>query len=224
MKILLVEDDIKIANLTKIALDRQKYLVSIAYDGCQAKQIIETQDFDLAVLDVMLPDCDGYDVCRHIRSLGLKLPILMLTARDSVEDKVHGLDAGADDYLTKPFALEELFARIRALLRRESQLHWEKIEHQDIILDLKNNEIRVAGKKMDLVRKEFLFLEYLLRHKEEMSTRTAISEHLWGDDYLFTVRQNDALNVLACKVRKKLSKAGKKEYIKTVSKQGYRLV
>ncbi|MFA5926804.1 MAG: response regulator transcription factor [Patescibacteria group bacterium] len=224
MKILLVEDDKKIANLTRMALAGQKYLVNIACDGLQAKKIIETEDFDLAILDIMLPDCDGYEVCRHIRTLGLKMPVLMLTARDSLDDKVSGLDAGADDYLTKPFALEELFARVRALLRRERELHWEKIEHREIVLDLKENQIFVCGKKIDLVRKEFLFLEFLLRHRDEVSTRTAISEHLWGDNYLYTSRQDDALNVLVSKVRKKLVGVSGTGYIKTINGKGYKLI
>lgn len=225
MKILLVEDERKIANLIALGLQSEGHIVNIAYDGNQAKKLVETEDFDLVILDVMLPGSDGFSVCRHIRSLNLKWPILMLTACTDVLDTIHGLDVGADDYLKKPFNFRELCARVRALSRREDLVHLPIIKHGSISFNQNNREIMIEGRKLDLSQKEYQLLDFLLRHECQLCTKTIIGEHLWGVNYKYSDKENHVISTMISSLRKKISKLSKKGegLIKTVSGAGYKL-
>jgi DNA-binding response OmpR family regulator len=218
MRILLVEDEIRIADFIKRGLREEHYTVDLASTGDKALFLAETNPYDLIVLDVMLPDGDGRGICRQLRGKKISVPVLMLTARGSVEEKVSGLDAGADDYLTKPFAFEELLARVRALLRRDASVKTTSLKVEDLELDQLTRKVRRAGKEIGLSVKEYALLEYLMMHAGQVVTRTMISEHVWGDDFdSFT----NIIDVYTNFLRKKIDKGFKKELIHTVRGVGY---
>ena len=220
MRILLVEDEPQIADFIARGLSENGHSVDVACDGEEALAWPDVAEFDLIVLDVMLPVRDGLDVCRTLRSRGVRIPILMLTARDAVEDRVGGLDAGADDYLVKPFAFAELLARIRALSRREPALVGNRLQILDLTLDTATRIIERAGETIDLTAKEFSILEYLMRHPSQVLSRSLIAEHVWNYDF---ENATNVIDVHIKNLRKKIDGASDVKLIQTVRGAGYRI-
>jgi len=221
MRILVVEDESKIADLIKKGLESEGYAVDIAADGEQGFVKGKKDIYDLIILDLMLPKKDGLDVCKEIRRAKVETPILMLTARDSIKNKIDGLDVGADDYLTKPFDFGELLARIRALLRRPAgQSKNDTIKIGDLKIKIKSREVYRGNKKINLTTKEFNLLEYLARRVGEVVTRTEISEHVWDQNY---DPFSNIVDVYIRYLRRKLDKKSSSQIIETVRGAGYRL-
>jgi DNA-binding response OmpR family regulator len=183
MRLLLVEDDSRLARVVTRGLQEQSYAVDIVSNGNEALYQIEINDYDLVVLDVMIPGKDGFAVCREIRSLGKRVPVLMLTARDAVDDRIQGLDSGADDYLTKPFEFRELLARLRALLRRPEHLNPSQICVGDLVLDSASQTARRGNRAISLTSKEYAFLEFLARNANRVVGRSEIAEHVWDESF-----------------------------------------
>lgn len=183
MRILVVEDEHKIAGAIKKGLEQESFAVDIAYEGSEAIASATTTDYDLILLDIMLPGLvDGVDVCKEIRREAVHVPILMLTAKDAVPDRIRGLNAGADDYLAKPFAFEELLARIRALLRRPEKLQKDILRIADLKLDTTTYAVTRAGKPVKLSKKEYALLEYLMRNQNQILSKDTIINHVWDYD------------------------------------------
>jgi DNA-binding response OmpR family regulator len=220
MRILVVDDDHRLCSVVKRGLLEEAYAVDVAYDGEEGQYMAEVNPYDLVILDIMMPRKDGIQVCKELRAKRVNTPILMLTARDTVQDKVTGLDAGADDYLVKPFAFDELLARIRALLRRESVSRSPEIKAGDLVLNTLTREVRRGDKTIELTNKEYAILEYLMRHPNAVLSRTMIEEHAW--DYDFDSMSN-LVDVYIRRLRDKLADKGEKELIQTVRGAGYRL-
>ena len=223
MKILVVDDERAVRESLRRALELEGYEIELAEDGSQALRLLETEpEPDAMVLDILMPGVDGLEVSRTLRRKGSKLPILMLTARTQVEDRVEGLDAGADDYLTKPFALEELFARVRALLRRSGDdgADGETLRFADLELDPGTREVRRDGKRIELTRTEFSLLELFLLNPRQVLTRSVIFERVWGYDFGFA---SNSLDVYIGYLRRKTEAAGKPRLIHTVRGVGYAL-
>jgi DNA-binding response OmpR family regulator len=183
MRLLLVEDDARIARFVAKGLREQAYAVDVAGTGEEALYQAAVNTYDLVILDVMIPAPDGFAVCRELRKSGQRMPILMLTARDAVEDRIAGLDHGADDYLTKPFEFRELLARLRALLRRTGELRPEKITIADLVLDTGGQSAKRAGRQVTLTAKEYALLEYLARNAGRVVGRAEIAEHVWDETF-----------------------------------------
>jgi two-component system, OmpR family, response regulator len=183
MRVLVVEDEVKMAGLLKRGLEEEGYAVDVAGTGSEAVWLGTENLYDAIVLDIMLPDVDGLEVCRQLRSGGRWAPVLMLTARDAVPDRVAGLDSGADDYLTKPFSFTELFARLRALMRRAAGERPAVLRAGDLSLDPATRKVARGTRAIDLTAKEFALLEYFLRHPGEVLTRSRIIEHVWDFAY-----------------------------------------
>jgi heavy metal response regulator len=183
MRLLLVEDDVRISNFVAKGLRENAYAVDVAADGENALYQAAVNDYDAIILDVMLPLKNGFAVCRELRESGVKTPILMLTARDTIEDRIAGLDYGADDYLIKPFAFEELLARLRALLRRSAEVRPPIITIADLEIDTTAQRVRRSGKEISLTTKEYALLEYLAREKGKVVGRAAIAEHVWDENF-----------------------------------------
>ena len=220
MRVLLVEDEARIADFVARGLSERGYAVDVAPDGDEALQWVEVADFDLIVLDVMLPGLDGIEVCRTLRKRGLGTPILMLTARDGVEDRVRGLDSGADDYLVKPFAFEELLARLRALMRREPAVIGTVLQAGDLRMDTATLEVSRRGVVIDLTAKECRLLEYLMRRPNQVLTRTMITEHVWNYEF------DNATNVIDVHIRnlrRKIDDPFDPKLIQTIRGAGYRI-
>jgi DNA-binding response OmpR family regulator len=220
MKILVVEDDRKVAGFIEQGLREEGYAVDVAPDGEEATMLAHVYDYDLVVLDVMLPKKNGLQVAAELRREGRKIPVLMLTARDSTEDVVRGLDAGADDYLTKPFKFEELLARVRALVRRGGAARTELLVYGSIELDRLKHKVRVNGKPVDLTPKEFHLLQHFLLHPEEVVRRTELLEKVW--DMHFDPESN-VVDVHVGNLRRKLRQAAGMELIHTERGVGFRL-
>ena len=220
MRVLVVEDSRRLAGIIKRGLLEEGYTVDNAYDGEEAQYMAESTPFDLIVLDIMLPKKDGLAVCRDLRSKNVNIPILMLTAKDSVEDRVLGLDTGADDYLVKPFAFSELLARLRALLRREVLPRVQKLQVGDLSLDPQSREAWRDGSRMDLTAKEYAILEYFMRRPNAVVTRTMLGESVW--DYEFDGLSN-IIDVYVRRLRRKIDREGQDSLIQTVRGSGYRL-
>jgi heavy metal response regulator len=220
MRILVVEDEKKVASFLKKGLEEEYYAVDCAYDGEEALFMAETNEYDLMLLDIMLPKIDGLEVLKGVRDKGLTLPVLMLTAKDSVEDVVKGLDAGGDDYLTKPFAFAELLARVRALLRRKEREPAGELRVADLVLDPATHTVSREGQEIDLTAKEYALLEYLMRHVNRVVTRTMISEHVW--DYHFDPLTN-VIDVYVNHLRKKIDLNSSQRLIHTIRGVGYML-
>jgi DNA-binding response OmpR family regulator len=220
MKILVVEDEPKLNKGLVTGLQNRGYAVDFAFDGEEGEKMARVNDYDLLILDVMMPKRDGRDVCRSLRAFGIQTPILFLTARDSVEDKVAGLDLGADDYLAKPFSFEELVARIRTLLRRPKQTQSDVLLLDDLQLDTCSQTVKIKEKPLDLTLREYGILEYLLRNKNNLVTREDLLTHVW--DRFFDSLSN-VVDVHLKNLRKKLPSTYAKR-IQTVWGKGYRLV
>jgi two-component system, OmpR family, response regulator MprA len=222
MRILVVDDDRAVRESLRRSLQFNGYQVDLASDGQQAMEAVAAQRPDAMVLDVMMPRLDGLEVCRRMRSSGDDLPILVLTARDAVSDRVAGLDAGADDYLPKPFALEELLARLRALLRRRSPAAGEQagapLRFADLQLDPVTREVRRGERMISLTRTEFALLELLLRHPRQVLTRSRILEEVWGFDF---PTSGNALEVYIGYLRRKTEVGDEPRLIHTVRGVGY---
>jgi DNA-binding response OmpR family regulator len=220
MRVLVVEDSRRLAGIIKRGLLEEGYTVDNAYDGEEAEYMAESTPFDLIILDIMLPKKDGLAVCRDLRSKNLNTPILMLTAKDSVEDKVTGLDTGADDYLVKPFAFSELLARLRALLRREVLPKTQKYQVGDLSLDPQSREVWRNGSRLELTAKEYAIIEYFMRRPNAVVTRTMLGESVW--DYEFDGLSN-IIDVYVRRLRQKIDREGQPSLIQTVRGAGYRL-
>ncbi len=220
MTILVVEDEIKITRFIKKGLEMEHYTVDTAYDGKEGLDKAEVNNYDLIILDIMLPKMSGIEACKKIREKKIDTPIIMLTARDTVEDRVNGLDAGADDYLIKPFAFDELVARIRALLRREKTVKSTKLKIGDLILNPATHEVHRGNKEINLSSKEYRLLDYMMRRPGHVCTRTMIGEHIWG--YNFTEDSN-VIDVYISYLRRKIDKGFKSKLIHTVRDVGYKI-
>lgn len=218
MKILVVEDEERVAQFIQKGLKEEGHAVDVAYDGEEGGFLAEVNDYDLIILDLMLPKKNGLQTCKEIRDHGVNTPVLMLTARDSVEDKVRGLDAGADDYLPKPFAFEELLARVRALLRRQSESKTPTLKIADLELDPMSRQVTRSGKPIRLTTKEYALLEYLLRNPKKVLSRTLIGEHVW--DMNFDPESN-VIDVYVSHLRTKVDKGFEPPLIHTLRGQGY---
>jgi two-component system response regulator MprA len=224
MKILVVDDERAVRESLRRALELEGYEIELAENGGDALARLEAEpEPDAVVLDVLMPGVDGLEVCRTIRRRGSRLPVLMLTARTQVEDRVEGLDAGADDYLTKPFALEELLARVRALLRRsgdEDDGGVDLLRFADLELDPGTREVTRGGERIDLTRTEFSLLELFLRNPRQVLTRSLIFERVWGYDFGFA---SNSLDVYIGYLRRKTEAGGRPRLIHTVRGVGYAL-
>ena len=220
MRILLVEDDPRIANFVAKGLREQAYAVDVAANGEAALYQASVNTYDLAILDVMIPAPDGFEVCRRLRQSGLRFPILMLTARDATDDRVHGLDTGADDYLTKPFEFRELLARLRALLRRSGELRPNRIAVEDLLLNPAGQTAARGGRQIPLTTKEYALLEYLARNAGRVVGREEISEHVWDETFdPFT----NTIEVYVNRLRRKIDEPAAKPLIHTRRGAGYML-
>jgi DNA-binding response OmpR family regulator len=222
MRILVVEDEERIARFIKTGLEEESYAVDVVPDGPSALDWVTGTPYDLVLLDVMLPGLNGFEVTRILRQRGVTMPILMLTARDDIDDRVKGLDAGADDYLPKPFAFKELLARIRALVRRTTTV--EKVdtllEIGDLQLDMVTHTARRGSREIELTAKEYALLEYLMRHPRRPLSRTLIREAVWGFDYYGA---SNVVDVYVRHLRQKLEKNGEPPLIHTIRGVGYRV-
>jgi two-component system, OmpR family, response regulator MprA len=221
VKILVVDDERAVRESLRRALELEGYEIELAADGREALERLEAESQpDVLVLDVLMPGVDGLEVCRRLRRAGSRLPVLMLTARDAVENRVAGLDAGADDYVTKPFALEELLARIRALLRRTTDGAGEVLRFADLELDPGTREVRRGGELVELTRTEFSLLELFLRNPRQVLTRSIIFERVWGYDFGYG---SNSLDVYIGYLRRKTEAGGRPRLIHTVRGVGYAL-
>ena len=219
MTILVVDDDAGLRRALRRVLISQGFEVEVAEDGAEALERLRTRTFDAVVLDVMMPGADGLAVCEQLRASGDGLPVLMLTARDAVRDRVAGLEAGADDYLVKPFANEELVARLRALLRRVGAGN-ETLAFADLELDLLTRDARRAGREIELSPIEFELLEFFLRHPRQVLVRSLIYERVWGYDASLS---SNSLDVFVGHLRRKLEAGGERRLIQTVRGVGFTL-
>jgi len=222
MRVLVVEDEHRIANTIKKGLEQDRYVVDVAYNGKDGLDLASTEEYDLLILDLMLPEVDGLSICRQLRAQGNHTPILILTAKGQVEDKIVGLDAGADDYLTKPFAFDELLARIRALSRRPHQVTESVLSVDDLTLDPKEYVVKRLGKSITLSSKEFSLLEYLMRHPRRILSKQQIISHVW--DYEADVLAN-TVEVYIRNLRTKIDVPFKKQppLLYTVRGFGYKI-
>ncbi len=218
MRILVVEDEKKVGNFIRKGLEEESYAVDLALDGQSGFDLAGTTTYDLLILDLMLPKKDGFQVLKELRAKKIETPVLILTARDQIDDKVKGLDLGADDYLAKPFAFTELLARVRALLRRSNTSRAAMLRVGDLQLDPVTREVKRSERKIDLTAKEYALLEFFMRNKEKVLTRTIISEHVW--DINFDSMTN-IVDVYVNHLRNKIEEPEKKRLLHTVRGVGY---
>jgi heavy metal response regulator len=220
MRLLLVEDEKNLAEIIKQGLTEEGYAVDMAHDGEEGLYMAENYPIDVIVLDVMLPKMDGFKVLSTLRKKGLDTPVLMLTARDAVSDKIAGLDKGADDYLTKPFEFGELVARVRALIRRKSEVKESTIRIADLEIDTKSHEVRRGGKEIKLSSREYMLLEYLAYNKDTVLSRTDITEHIYSEEFEM---DSNVVDVYINYLRNKIDRGFDKKLIHTVRGAGYML-
>ncbi len=220
MRILLVEDEPSAATMLAKGLREEAYAVDVAADGERALELAYLNDYDLVILDVMLPRKGGFEVCRELRAAGSAVPVLMLTARDAVEDRVEGLDSGADDYLPKPFDFDELLARVRALLRRRPALYPEVIIVADLSINTRARRARRGGRDVELTAKEYALLEYLARRAGEVVGRADIAEHVWDESY---DPFSKVIEVFIQRLRRKVDEGHDLKLIRTRRGEGYTL-
>lgn len=218
MRILTVEDEPSIARIIKNNLQRSGHVVDVVEDGTEAKERIEVYDYDVMILDIMLPGADGYEICKHARDLGLDSKIIMLTAKDDIDSKVSSLNLGADDYMTKPFSIEELEARVRALARREKMVRGTILRTKNISMDMAKKTVSINNTPLKVSLVEFRLLEYFIRHRNGICSRTMLEENVWGNkDHISNV-----INVTISKLRSKIRKLNNNEdLIHTIPKSGY---
>ena len=221
MRLLVVEDDTRLADVLRRGLSEEGYAVDVCGNGVEAVLQATVTAYDVIVLDLMLPGKDGMAVCRELRASGVKTPILMLTARGELDDVVKGLEAGADDYLTKPFAFRELRARLQSLIRRAAGAASPQIQAGDLVLDMVTRDVRRAGRRILLTNKEYQVLEYLMHNSGRVLSRSMIEEHVWGYDY---DGLSNTVDVHITRLRRKLDQPGQPSVIETVRGAGYRLV
>jgi len=220
MRILLIEDEIKMANFIVRGLKEEHYVVDAAHTGEEGSFLAEVNPYDLIILDIMLPDKNGFLICRELRQKKIHTPILLLTARDSVKDKVTGLDAGADDYLPKPFSFDEFLARIRALLRRAKTEKVTTLKVADLELNQLSHKVTRAGKEIELTPKEYALLEFFMLHANEVVTRTMISEHVWHENFdSFT----NIFDVYIYRLRSKIDRHSSRPLFHSIRGVGYML-
>ncbi len=220
MRILVVEDETKVASFIRKALEEESYAVDVCGDGATGLDLGQSGAYDLIVLDIMLPGLTGLEVLKELRKTRIKAPILLLTALSKVDQKVKGLDAGADDYLTKPFAIDELLARVRALLRRGAGEAAGLLQVDDLVLNPSTREVTRGGRRIELTAKEYALLEYLMRNAGRVLTRPMISEHVWNQDFdTFT----NVIDVYMNYLRNKIDRGQKRALIQTVRGSGYAL-
>ncbi len=217
MRILLIEDEKRLVAFLRKGLREESYAVDSSANGAEGLELARHGEYDLIILDIALPAMDGLTVCREIRAAGLATPVLMLTARDRVEDRVKGLDSGADDYLVKPFAFDELLARIRALLRRQSAVG-DELVCGTIRLNLKTHNASRDGRPVELTAREFALLEFLLRHPDEVISRSRIADHVWNFPY---DSESNVIDVFVNRLRSKLDPDH--DYLTTIRGEGYRI-
>ena len=219
MRLLIVEDDPELASILADGLADHHYEVVVAPDVAAARERAVLGTYDVMILDVLLPGGSGFDLCAQIRTRGIATPILMLTARDAIDDRVRGLEAGADDYLTKPFAFRELLARVRALSRRQPALAPQRIRVADLDVDLETREVQRAHRPITLTAKEFALLEFFTKHEGKVVDRAAIAAHVWDDNHdPFT----NVLEVLVRRLRRKIDDDFEPKLIHTIRGAGYR--
>jgi heavy metal response regulator len=218
MRILIVEDEKRIADFIARGLKEEQFAVDIAYDGEEGLYLAEINPYDLMIFDIMLPKMNGMDICRQLRSKKINTPILMLTARAAVKDKVMGLNAGADDYLTKPFSFEELLARVKVLLRRMTPNKTSILNVADLELNQLNHEVKRGDKSILLTAKEFVLLEYLMLHAGQVISRSMISEHVWNEQF---DSMSNVIDVHVRNLRNKIDDGFKKKLIHTLRGSGY---
>jgi two-component system copper resistance phosphate regulon response regulator CusR len=219
MRILVIEDEVKVAQFIKKGLEEQSYEVDLAYDGAMGKKLILRNLYDLVILDVILPKENGFEICKDIRKLNLQVPVLLLTALDSTDDKVTGLDAGADDYLSKPFKFRELLARVRALSRRKSnKIHALVLKLADMELSTYDKTVTRKGKKIDLTRREFFLLEFLMKNAGKVLSRSEISEQVWEVSF---ERGTNVVDVYINYLRNKIDADFSPKLIHTIFGMGY---
>ena len=220
MHILLVEDNRQLSESLRLSLEEDGYAVAVAYDGPQGEELATLTPFDVIILDILLPSKDGLALCRDLRRQRVRTPVLMLTARDTVDDRVLGLDSGADDYLVKPFALKELRARLRALLRREAPAKTGRLTVADLSLDPAAHVVDRAGRPIVLTAREFALLEYFLRNPGRLITRQMAEDHVWSYDFL---GGSNVVDVYIRRLRRKIDDPYPVKLIETVRGAGYRL-
>lgn len=220
MRILVVEDEHKIASAIKKGLEQERFAVDIAYSGVEGFDLAATEDYDCIILDLMLPEMDGFEFCRRLRQEKIQTPILILTARGNLDDKVQGLELGADDYLTKPFSFEELLARVRALIRRPRNLVDPVLKVADLELDTNSFEVKRGKRKILLSKKEYAVLEYLMRNKDKILTKEQIISHVW--DYDADILPN-TVEVFIKNLRRKIDRPFSRHLIKTIRGFGYKI-
>jgi two-component system, OmpR family, copper resistance phosphate regulon response regulator CusR len=220
MRILVVEDEAKVASFIRKALEEESYAVDVCSDGATGLDLGQSGAYDLIVLDIMLPGMTGLEVLKGLRNARIKTPVLLLTALSKVDQKVKGLDAGADDYLTKPFAIDELLARVRALLRRGAGEASGLLQVDDLVLNPSTREVTRGGQRIELTAKEYALLEYLMRNAGRVLTRPMISEHVWNQDFdTFT----NVIDVYMNYLRNKIDRGRTRALIQTVRGSGYML-
>lgn len=220
MRILIVEDETALAETLKKGLEEETYAVDLAFDGEEGLFLAENESYDLIILDIMLPEVDGLTILEKIRKRGVKTPVLMLTAKDTIRDKIKGLDTGADDYLTKPFHFDELLARIRALLRRAHDIKDPVIEISDLSINTVTREVTRAGKLITLTAKEYALLELLALNKGRVLSRTIITEHLYDQNFDL---DSNIIDVFINRLRSKIDRDFEKKLIHTIRGAGYTL-
>lgn len=220
VRILLVEDDTRVAGFVSKGLREQAYAVDIAHDGEEALYLASVNEYDLIILDVMLPVKDGHTVCRELRSGGTRVPILMLTARGSVDDRVEGLDCGADDYVTKPFDFKELLARLRALLRRAAVFRPPVVEVGDLTMNTANHAVMRGGRTISLTAKEYALLEFLILNEGRVVGREQIAQHVWDENF---DPFSNVIDVYIKRLRAKIDAGSARRLIHTRRGEGYLL-
>jgi DNA-binding response OmpR family regulator len=220
LRVLLVEDNRRLNNSIRLSLVDDGYAVDPAFTGTEAEELAEMTPYDAIILDIMLPEKSGLDVCRDLRRKKVNIPILMLTARDAIEDRVAGLDSGADDYLVKPFAIEELRARLRALLRRESDDKTGQLKLADLVLDPATHFVQRGGQSIELTAKEYGLLEYFMRNPNRLITREMAESHIWNYDYQAS---SNVIDVYIRRLRRKIDDPFPIKLFETVRGAGYRL-
>ena len=220
MRLLLVEDNKRLSDSLRLTLEDDGYAVDVAYDGLDGEEMGLMDLYDIIILDIMLPGKDGIEVCKALRNKRVRTPVLMLTARDALEDRVLGLDSGADDYLVKPFEVDELRARIRALLRRESAAKTGSLQIGDLILDPAMHTVKRGEQSIDLTAKEFSLLEYMMRHPNHLITREMAEEHLWSYENIVA---SNVVDVYIRRLRRKIDDPFEIKLFETLRGAGYRI-